>query len=149
MQVTFAKDVRALVRVIEEMGNPFTEDSVDLLVLYTRDVADPTIVETVRVIEKTGRVQYEKYMAERVVQRTTPISDPISRNQLPLFSRPPSRAPSTAKQTVSSLKSDCTLFSRLFIACQTRDGDLDNFFKNENHAYPPSLSQLGKTSVWD
>ena len=62
MQVTFAKDVRAL--VIEEMGNPFTEDSVDLLVLDTRDVAEPAIVETVRVIEKTGRVQYERYMAE-------------------------------------------------------------------------------------
>ena len=95
-------------------------------------------------IEKTGRVQHEKYMAERVAQQTTPISDPISRNQLPLFRRPPSRVPSTAKQTVSSLKSDCALFARLFIACQTRDGDLDNFFKHENHAYAPSLSQLGK-----
>ena len=29
------------------MGNPFTEDSVDLLVLDTGDVADPAIVETV------------------------------------------------------------------------------------------------------
>ena len=69
-----------------------------------------------------------------VAQRATPISDPISQNQLPLFSRPPSRVPSTAKQTVSSLKSDCALFSQLFIA----------FFKHENHAYPPLLSQLGK-----
>ena len=45
---------------------------------------------------------------------------------------------------ITSLKSDCALFSRLYIACQTRDGDLDNFFKHENHAYPPSLSQLGQ-----
>ena len=108
VQVTFARDVRAL--VIEEMGNPFTEDSVDLLVLDTRDVADPTIVETVRVIEKTGRVQYERYMAERVAQRTTPISDPISRNQLPLFSRPPSRVPSTAKQTCITQERLCIVF---------------------------------------
>ena len=45
---------------------------------------------------------------------------------------------------ITSLKSDCALFSKLYIACQTRDGDLDNFFKHKNHAYPPSLLQLGK-----
>ena len=53
VQVTFAKDVRAL--VIEEMGSPFTEDSVDLLVLDTRDVTDPAIVETVRACDREYR----------------------------------------------------------------------------------------------
>ena len=116
-QVTFAKEVRALVRVMEDMGNPFTEDSGDLLVLDTRDIADPAVVETVRMIEKKGQEQYDKYMTERITQRTTPVSDPISRNQMALFSRPRSRAPSKAKQIVSTLKSDCALFSRLYIAC--------------------------------
>ncbi|GFO12519.1 hypothetical protein PoB_003902400 [Plakobranchus ocellatus] len=83
-------------------------------------------------------------MTERVIERTTSVFDPISKNQMPLFSRPPSKVPSKKKQTISSLRSDCTLFSRLYIACQTRDGNLDNFFKHENHAYPPSLSLLGK-----
>ena len=36
-QKTFAKDVQSLVTVIEELGNPFEEDSQDLLVL---DIAD-------------------------------------------------------------------------------------------------------------
>ena len=31
------------------------------------------------------------------------------------------------------------LLSRMYISCQTRDGDLDSFFKHENHAWPPSL----------
>ena len=83
-------------------------------------------------------------MTERVIERTTPVFDPISKNQMPLFSWPPLRVPSKTKQTITSLKSDCTLFLRLYIATQTRDGDLDNFFKHENHAYPPSLSLLGK-----
>ena len=61
-----------------------------------------------------------------------------------LFSRPPSRGPSKTNQTITSLKSDCTLFSRLYIATRFRHGDLDNFFKHENQAYPPSLSLLGK-----
>jgi len=30
-----------------------------------------------------------------------------------------------------------------YIACQSRDGDLDEFFLHENHSYPPSISQGG------
>lgn len=45
---------------------------------------------------------------------------------------------------MSSLKNDCSLFSRLFIASQIRDGDLDEFFAHENQAYPPALSNMGK-----
>ena len=31
----------------------------------------------------------------------------------------------------------------MYIACQSRDGNLDDFFKHENHPYPPSLSVNG------
>ena len=30
------------------------------------------------------------------------------------------------------------------MSCQVRDGDLDEFFRHENQAYPPSLSQFGQ-----
>ena len=42
------------------------------------------------------------------------------------------------------MKSECSLFSRLYIACQSRDGNLQDFFRHENQAYPLLLSQLGK-----
>ena len=48
VQNTFARDVRSLVAVIEELGNPFEEDSQDLLVLDTKEMADPAVIETVR-----------------------------------------------------------------------------------------------------
>ena len=32
----------------------------------------------------------------------------------------------------------------MFVACQDRDGDLDNFFAHENYAYPGSLSEYGE-----
>lgn len=38
---------------------------------------------------------------------------------------------------------DCHLFSQLYIACQSRESDLDEFFRHENQACPPSLSQRG------
>ena len=43
-----------------------------------------------------------------------------------------------------SLKSDCSLFSRLFIASQIRDGHLDDFCAHENQVCPPALSHMGK-----
>ncbi len=42
VQISFAKDVCSLVTVIEELGNPFEEESQDLLVLDTKEIADPT-----------------------------------------------------------------------------------------------------------
>ena len=45
---------------------------------------------------------------------------------------------------MNSLKCDVELFSRLYIGCQTRDGNLDDFFRHENQACPPSLSATGK-----
>ena len=51
VQAAFLKEVKALVAVLEEMGNPFLEDSLDLLVIDTRDIMDTQVAETVRKIE--------------------------------------------------------------------------------------------------
>ncbi|CAG2200822.1 unnamed protein product [Mytilus edulis] len=32
----------------------------------------------------------------------------------------------------------------VYVSCQVRDSDLDEFFRHENQAYPPSLSQFGQ-----
>jgi len=40
VQKAFQRDVRSLVSTIEEMGNPFTEESSDLLTLDSKDIAD-------------------------------------------------------------------------------------------------------------
>ena len=44
----------------------------------------------------------------------------------------------------SPLKNDCSLFSRLYIACQAREGNLEEFLRHENQPFPPSLSVSGK-----
>ena len=41
------------------------------------------------------------------------------------------------------MNNDCSLFARLYIVCQAHDGNLNDFFKHENQASPPSLSQNG------
>ena len=47
------------------------------------------------------------------------------------------------KSSLTILCNGCSLFSRLYIACQTRKGDLPEFFRHENQPTPPSLSKLG------
>ena len=115
-----------------------------MLVLDSRNLADPAVIDTWRQIKSLGQEQYDTYVNERLVNQTKPITDPINRNNLPLFSRPPVRDKSRAQLQRSSLKNDCSLFSRLYIASQIRSGDLDQFFQHENQAYPPALSQMGK-----
>ena len=44
---------------------------------------------------------------------------------------------------LAAVKNGCSLFSRLYIACQSRIGDLDQFFSHENQAAPP-VSTGGK-----
>ena len=36
------------------------------------------------------------------------------------------------------------MYENLYVTCQSREGDLDNFFAHENHAFPVSLSEYGK-----
>ena len=112
-QVTLGRDITS---VIEEMGNPIAENSKDLLVLDSRDLVDPAVIDTLRQIKSLGQEQYDTYVNERLVNQTKPITDPIKRNNLPLFSRPPVREKSRAQLQLSSLKNDCSLFSRLYIA---------------------------------
>lgn len=145
VQATFQKQLNALCSTIEEMGNPFLEQSEDLLVLDTRDIMDSSVSETVRSIEKMGLQQYKSFVSERLDKRTTSLYEPIKRNNLPLFSSPPpSKQKSNDKMKIASLKSNCSLFSRLYVSCQVREGNLEEFFCHENQSFPPSLSQFGK-----
>ena len=143
IQNTFFKNVKSLINAIEELGNPFKEDSGDLLALDTKDIMPTEVVECIKNIKTIGQDQYKAFVAERMIECTRPITDPIKRNKLPIFSRPTVKAVSKKQAPVAALKDDCSLFARLYIACQSREGDLQDFFRHENQPWPPSLSQHG------
>lgn len=143
-QKAFLRDVKSLTDVIEEKGNPFLDSSGDLLNLNSRYIADQTIVDNVHNLKKLGQEQYDTFVEERLTSQTKSIQEPIKKNKLSLFKQPAVREKSRTQQKLTSLKNDCSLFSRLYVACQIRDGDLDEFFEHENQACPPSLSHLGK-----
>ena len=152
VQAAFKKDVLTLVSPIEDMGTPFEEDSTDLLVLDLKEIMDDTVVKAVREMLSIGQDQYKAFVKERFQERTKQKTEAIKKNRLPLFKQQQKqqqqqqqqRNLTKDKQKVAALKNDCALFSRLYIACQSRDDNLEEFFKHENQPFPPTLAQTGK-----
>lgn len=143
IQNAFRRQVNSLSEVIAAMGNPFLDDGPELLVLDTRNCVDDAVVATVKKIEQLGIEQYQKYVDDVLKDRSISIQQPIKKNSLPLFKRPILKK-TKGKQALASLKSDCNLFSHLYIASQFRDGNLEDFFSHENQPWPPALSEYGK-----
>ena len=115
-----------------------------ILVLDTRDIIGDGVVSTVRNIQTFGKEQYGSFVESRLRKRTESLFKPLKRNKLPLFSCPKKASKSSDKLEISSLKKTCALFSRLYVSCQVRDGNMEEFFRHENQNYPPSLSKFGE-----
>ena len=143
-QNTFATDVLHLVASFEELGNPFSEEGEELMAIHSKEIMDSSVVNTVRNARKIGEEQFKTFMNERLVERNKPITEPIKKNNLPTFNVHSKKVVSKDKAKVGVLKQDLALFSRLYISCQTRDGNLEEFFKFENQPWPPSLSETGQ-----
>ena len=140
-QKQFRSDVEKLTMTIKEYGNPFSEDSKDyLIVLHTGSLKKGVPVDNVMKIAEVGEKAYEVFIKERFIERKKPISKTISMNNLRIFDNETTHG--KKEQQIKCLKNDVSLFSRLFIACQNRDGDLDDFFRYYNQEFPhASISQ--------
>jgi len=87
-QMTFFDHVKSLVEVMEEMGNLFMEENKGLLRLDARDAMDETAASVISQAEEMGKEQYKTFANDRLLEQYTPLSEPIKRSKLPLFSRP-------------------------------------------------------------
>lgn len=141
VQNTFKEQV---CQVIEEHGNMFSETSENLIVLDSRDILDGSIILTINQIEEIGKKQFEIFVEERIIKRTRSLFEPIKLNKMLLFHCPKARKNKALMQKVSSLKQNCSLFAQLYVSCQVREGNLDDFFSHENQNCPPSISQQGR-----
>ena len=144
VQATFAKQVKPLCHTLEEMGNPFEETSQDLLDIDSKDVVGDSVITTVRNIEKIEKRLYSTCDESRLGNRTESLFSPLKRNKLLLFCYPLIPSKSDDKQQITSLKKTCALFSRFYVSCQVRDGNIEEFFRHENQSYPPALSKFGE-----
>ena len=110
------------------MGNPFSDSSEDLLVLDTREILDAEVVNCIRKMEVLDENQRNEFFKSRLVERTTPLSERITKNNLRLFKWRPEKDKSRTQEQLLSMKRDRNLFSTLYVASQLRDADLEEFF---------------------
>ena len=73
VQDKFLRDVRSLVITIEEMGNPFMEDSMDLLNLNSKAIMPEKIVKDLKSIYSLGKAKYYQFMEERLKSNSKSI----------------------------------------------------------------------------
>ena len=98
VQSDFLKDVQSLTVVTQYMDNQCLEKRIDIWVL---DV---------------GQDQYSRCVDEPLSKCVTTVTDPLSNNKPPLFSYPAVKGPSKGSLQLMSMKSDCNVFSRLYLA---------------------------------
>ena len=107
---------------IGEYGNPFLETSSDILVLDTQDIVEKYGVYNVYRMESHGCQEYYNWYANGSCSH---IEEQYTLN-------PDKRQRTTSSGLVTSLKSEGNLFSRLFVASQFRDGNLNDYVSHKN-----------------
>ena len=139
VQHVFLERVDTLFQVFTDMGNPFKEESRDLLLLYTNDIAHPSGAGLIFTHHARGRTRFVEFM-DVLESEVSTFYEPIKKTWVAFFRQEP-RCVNVTKQNV--LKDDCQLFSKLIISRQSRECDL-HFFRHENHPSPAALSDVGK-----
>ena len=143
-QQKFRTNLRQLIDTLFQWGNPFSNQDDKLFAIDTGRLAKDNVIESIHLMENIGKQQFDQFVKDRLVDQVTPIHFPIHQNKLALFAT--MNTSSTINKAISKIKlakSDSNLFSRLYIGCDTRGADLNDFFSHENHPFPPSLSDNG------
>ena len=103
------------------------EDSGDLITLDTKDIMEQYSIASVKNAYMLGQDQYALFVQERFEEQQKTLSNPLKKNTLPLFSK--KKNFTKVDHQVGALKTDRSLFGRLYIASHNRDSDLQKFFQ--------------------
>ena len=130
---------------IENMKNPFNEDSADLLALDTKEMVTKCVLEVISGAKMRGQSIHDEYVEERVSKRPNPYHRYYTAIQLTIVWHPKKRQSLHVRQgTISKVTANTFPGCTLYIACQAREGNLEEFLKYENSLSPPALSFHGK-----
>ena len=122
------------------------KESEDLLVFDNEEIVDQSAVETVKNAQKIGQQQFKQSQKKALWSEQNPFT--IHRIRLKLFVGSTTKTASKEKQQLTSMKSDVELFSRIYISCQMRDGNLEYFFQHDHHVWPSALSDGVGLLTW-
>ncbi len=125
------------------MGNPFEEDSDEIIVLDTKEVMPQEVAQSIMCAHEEGKKQHSTFVHERLETQVVSLHEPIKMNKISFPSNRHKKSRSS-KRVVSTTKDDLRLLGQLYVSLQVREGDIDSLFAVENLDAPPSLSKNGK-----
>ena len=128
-QRTFLNKVTSLCTAIEEMGNPFEEESAGHLTLDTKDIADPTKAELVKTHHTRGKEQIESFKEGLKKDDRSCFYEPVKKNKIAFFKH--EQVTSNSKENI--IKEDCQLLSRLFISSKEESTTSMIFFSSKTN----------------
>ena len=116
----------------------FSDDSYDFYTLDTKYVVTEDVVSnTFPNVHKRRRKQANEFLQSRLWNRSKAISYTVTKNGVQFFCMKTAQY-SKKHDKLPSTRNEVALFSRLFISCQTMEGNLEHFFRSRT----PSLSSL-------
>ncbi|KAJ8364285.1 hypothetical protein SKAU_G00131160 [Synaphobranchus kaupii] len=123
VQRVFFEKADRLYKAMNDMGNPFQEETGDLLTLDTKDIAHPSAAEMVGTHYERGRIKFQEFMKDLESKEKCTFYEPIKRNKMDLFRQELDFGDPKQK---------------------SRECDLQEFFRHENQSFPAALSDSGK-----
>ena len=140
--VIFQSDVLALIDAFEDLGNPFMEESGDLLDLDESIVMPPHVVENVRKVKDIGFIRYKAFVEKRVMSQEEAFTAPITQTRLKLFKV--SLAQPEKKSEIAVMKDQQAKVTKLLLAVHSGRNINEGVFSHESSPYPPSLTRKGQ-----
>ena len=84
-QKVFLENVEKLSQAMNDMGNPFQEESRDLLSLDSKDIADPTAAALIGTHLEKGKVRFQEFMKGLEGEEESTFYEPIKKNRVDFF----------------------------------------------------------------
>lgn len=132
----------SLIQAFEDLGNPFLEESGDLLDLDQSIIMPDEVVQNVRNVKTIGAKMYQEFLQKRIVTQEVAFTAPIHQCKLKLF-KSALTTPQSNKSAVAIMKDQQTKVSQILLAAQSGRNISESVFKHESSAYPPSLTRKG------
>lgn len=130
--------VLAMVDAFEDLGNPFMEDSGDLLDLDEPIVMPPDVVDCVREVKVIGMKRYTAFIDKRVRSQEEAFTAAIPRTRLKMFKAPLSQPRN--KSEVAVVKDQQAKVTQLLLAVNSGRKIDEGVFSHESSPHPPSLT---------
>ena len=84
-QKRFSKNGKDIVSVFKQAGNPFLEESKDLIALDSKNIANQNAVDNMRKVAESDAKQFNEFFNDRLKEKKTSIHEIIKKNKFAIF----------------------------------------------------------------